>query len=268
MNHVLLATAFTAGLVGSTHCLFMCGSLAAVAAGGSGGHAPWRNRLVRALRFQAGRLVAYVVLGLAAGGIGSAVDLAGSAVGVSRVAVLIAGGLMMLSGLSLLLGRAFATTAEPKAGRPGLLSRAQHAITRRVGGLLKVLPPSTRAVVLGATTGLLPCGFLWSFVAVAAGTGTPLGGATVMAAFALGTAPATLGAATMFMEVLSRLGRNASVFVALALVATGAWTVWQRARSLDAAPAVQTSPTTTPTPMRDVAAAPEAMSCCHDEAPK
>ncbi|MBT9558590.1 MAG: sulfite exporter TauE/SafE family protein [Myxococcales bacterium] len=265
MNHVLLVTAFTAGLVGSTHCLFMCGSLAAVAAGGNAPNAPWQRRLGRALRFQGGRLVAYVTLGLAAGGIGSAVDLAGSAVGVSRVAVLIAGGLMMLSGLSLLLGRAFATTPEPKPGKPSALSRAQHALTRRVGGLLKVLPPSTRAVVLGATTGLLPCGFLWSFVTVAAGTGTPLGGAAVMAAFALGTAPATLGAATVFMEILARLGRNASVAVALALVATGAWTVWQRAKSLESTPTAVASTSEGPAPQAE---APAAMSCCHDEAAK
>ncbi|MBE7450024.1 MAG: sulfite exporter TauE/SafE family protein [Kofleriaceae bacterium] len=40
-----------------------------------------------------------------------------------------------------------------------------------------------RAALLGLLSAALPCGWLWAFVVVAAGTGSPVGGALVMTAF-------------------------------------------------------------------------------------
>jgi sulfite exporter TauE/SafE len=49
-----------------------------------------------------------------------------------------------------------------------------------------------RALLLGATTPLLPCGLLWSACAGAAVAGSALAGAEVMAGFALGAVPLLL----------------------------------------------------------------------------
>jgi hypothetical protein len=42
---------------------------------------------------------------------------------------------------------------------------------------------------VGLLSGVLPCGWLWSFVVLAAAAGSPVGGAAVLTAFFVGTVP-------------------------------------------------------------------------------
>jgi sulfite exporter TauE/SafE len=184
----LALTVFTASLVGSLHCAGMCGGFVAFYAGDPagrmrgaalGGHAA----------YSAGRLAAYGVLGALAGGLGAALDATGALLGIQRAAAVLAGLLIAAWGLAALsasLGARVPRVSAPLA-LAGLVSRVLAGLARR--------PPITRALALGVLTGALPCGWLWAFVVTAAGTGSALGGAALMAVFWAGTLPvmATLG---------------------------------------------------------------------------
>ncbi|MGN6103481.1 MAG: urease accessory protein UreH domain-containing protein, partial [Kofleriaceae bacterium] len=73
---------FVSSLLGSVHCLAMCGPLVAV----HGGSREPRTLLLHGL----GRLTSYAALGVLAGVVGRAVDLAGRVGDVQRTAALLA----------------------------------------------------------------------------------------------------------------------------------------------------------------------------------
>lgn len=54
-------------------------------------------------------------------------------------------------------------------------------------------PPLWRAGTMGLSSALLPCGWLYAFVVLAAGAGSSWAGAALLSAFWLGTLPALLG---------------------------------------------------------------------------
>src|SRR6266540_5998044 len=66
--------AFVAGLVGSPHCLGMCGGIVA-ALSMTGRLGPPRARLLSQLFYNLGRVSTYTLLGMGAGMIGSSLDL-------------------------------------------------------------------------------------------------------------------------------------------------------------------------------------------------
>lgn len=169
----LLPTILLSSFVGSVHCIAMCGPLVGLHGGA----------LRLALLHSLGRLTTYVVLGGFAGALGRAVDLAGDLGTVQRAATIVSGGIIIAWGLyqlAVVLGWAKAPQVKGTAFASSLVKLGK----RRA---------STRAWLVGVLTGLLPCGWLWAFVISAAGTGSPVLGATVMAVFWAGTVPAMTG---------------------------------------------------------------------------
>lgn len=217
-----LGAALVASLVGSLHCVAMCGPLAALHHGGAragrdGRAGAWRGLLLH----QLGRGLGYLGLGVLAGIAGKLVDLAGAALAVQRAAMITAAAALVVWGLLLashaaghplarLLGKARARTDAGAASRSGAGATAAAAAPAASWfgrGLvqLKRRPPARRALGLGLLNALLPCGWLWAFVALAASTGHPLAGATTMLVFWLGTLPALLGASALAAPLLRRL---------------------------------------------------------------
>jgi hypothetical protein len=177
-----LPAILVASVLGSVHCVAMCGPLVGL----HGGVATLRLALVHAL----GRLTTYAVLGALAGVVGRAVDLAGDLAVVQRAATIVAGvAIVGWGGIQLwrALGSRKRTTSarEPNVPRSPFASALVRIRTRRA---------ARRAWLVGMLTGLLPCGWLWAFVVAAAGTASIAGGALVMAVFWLGTVPAMTGA--------------------------------------------------------------------------
>jgi sulfite exporter TauE/SafE len=165
--------------------------------------------------YSLGRLVTYLALGTVAGAVGHAVDLAGSAVGVQRVAVMLAGAVMVGWG-SIALLRALGVSLPSLMTLPSL--------ARFVGGRIKTLrgrPPVVRALAMGLLTTLLPCGWLYAFVVTAAGTASPLMGAAVMGAFWAGTLPVLLGMGVGLERLAGPLRRHVPVATAVAIVVVG-----------------------------------------------
>lgn len=169
-----------ASLLGSVHCAAMCGAFTCLYAPGD---APWRRTVGAHAAYNLGRLGAYLTLGVAAGAIGAAVQRTGVLAGVGNAAAIATAVLLVVWGAHALLVASGARVAavRPPAG----WQRAMGAVLQRV----MQRPPVVRAAATGLLTTLLPCGWLYAFVVTAAGTGTPLRAAAVMAAFWVGTLP-------------------------------------------------------------------------------
>lgn len=210
-----LAAAFTAGLLGSAHCVGMCGGLVAlVGAGRRAGVGP------RQAAYFAGKTLTYAAFGAAAGGGGLALRevLAGFGGAVS-VAL---GAAMVVAGLAV-CGVAW--------GRGAVASRLASRLSPVVGRLAGSERPGA-LVALGAVNGLLPCGLVYGMLAVAATSGSVGRGALTMAVFGLATVPAlalvgVLGARLRASRRLA-LQRLAGVLV----VAMGVLTVVRGASAL------------------------------------
>jgi sulfite exporter TauE/SafE len=213
MNLALLGTVLTASLMGSLHCAGMCGGFVAFY---SGGDAPGsRSRWVAHLAYNGGRLVTYVALGAVAGVLGAALDRVGAVAGVQRVAAYLAGALMVGWGVYALL-----QALDVRLPRVRLPRRINETTTR-IFGALRGRPPVVRALLLGLLSTLLPCGWLWAFALLAAGTGSAAMGALVLAAFWAGTVPVMLGIGVSIQALSAPLRRRLPAVTAVVLILVG-----------------------------------------------
>lgn len=173
MNPLWLS-ALVLGAAGSAHCIGMCGPIAlAVPSIGPGRGA----RALSTALLNGGRLTTYALLGLAFGGFGQGLRLAGLQQGVS----IIAGALLLFAAFTpSLLERSAAQ------GQIGLwLARLRGSMARH---LRRSSPEAIWAS--GALNGLLPCGLVYTAALGAATTGSAVDGAILMLLFGLGTVPA------------------------------------------------------------------------------
>lgn len=220
MNTQLLAAVAVASLVGSLHCVGMCGGF--VAFYSAGANETGLQRLVPHGAYHLGRLITYSAWGLLAGSLGALLDVAGHAVGIGRIAAVIAGLVMVIWGLAILAS---------KLGVPWALPRLPPLwgawVSKQLARLVEK-PPTVRALLLGLASTLLPCGFLYAFVITAAGTGTAFGGALVMLAFWLGTVPLLFGLGLGIEQVGTRLRQHVPAVTALLMVGLGVYTVVAR----------------------------------------
>ncbi|HET7731031.1 MAG TPA: sulfite exporter TauE/SafE family protein [Usitatibacter sp.] len=190
--------ALAAGLLGGVHCAGMCGGIAASLSAAARGPA-----LPRQAAFNAGRIASYSLAGLVAGGIGSALQSAAPFLWAQTALFVFANALMVLLGLYVAgWGRAILR-----------LESAGGAVWRRIEPLRRRFVPidsTARALGAGAVWGWVPCGLVYSMLALALASGSAAGGAMVMAAFGLGTLPTLLLAGLAAQKVLG-LRRNAWV---------------------------------------------------------
>lgn len=212
-----------ASLVGSVHCAGMCGGFVCFYAGGRGS-----GGLAHAA-YNAGRLVSYLLLGLVAGLSGVALDRAGTLAGVSRGAAIASGALMVAWGVATLL-----------ATRGVRLPRLEGRLGARnpLGTLLARVrgrPAAVRAAATGLLTTLLPCGWLYAFVAVAAGTGNVGQALLTMSVFWLGTLPMMVAAGYGVQRVAGPIRTRLPLLTATTVVVMGLLSMAGKLRVRDAA---------------------------------
>ena len=204
----LLAAVFMASLVGSLHCVGMCGGLVAFVAGAE-------NRGGVHATYHLSRAATYTLLGVIAGAVGAAVDFSGSALGLGRTAVVLAGLTMVAFGL-LAMARNFGVRL-PATRMPRLMSNGLARGHRFAAGR----GPIYRAGLVGSLTAALPCGWLYAFVLTAATTSHPVSGGMVMLAFWLGTVPVLLGVGWGAQQLTAPLAKHLPKVAPLVLVAVG-----------------------------------------------
>ncbi len=203
----LLASALVVGLLGSLHCVGMCGPLAvAVACGGA------RQSGVRLALWIVGKAATYLGLGVVAGLVGAAFGASGVGTRPFAIVGVGAGVLMVIFG-----GSALWRIAVPRRqGKPGPLSVLLSATLRG--------PSAARpwtALVAGLLTGLLPCGLVYAMTAQAVAVGSPLWGGVLMAVFGLGTAPSLLATGLVSRLLSGRVRRAGEILAASAVILMG-----------------------------------------------
>lgn len=171
---MLIWTGFLLGLLGSLHCVGMCGPI--VIALSSSKTDPVTFFLGR-LSYSLGRIITYSFLGVIAGLIGMGLSLAGAQRWVSLVL-----GILILVSLFL-----------PKRLTNFMY---QNRLYAKLMDLIKVIWKKLTGshslgalLVIGILNGFLPCGFVWIALAGAIATGGVLNSSLYMAAFGLGTVP-------------------------------------------------------------------------------
>jgi sulfite exporter TauE/SafE len=207
----LLGSVVTASLLGSPHCAAMCGGFVCFYSGEGK-----RAGLLAHAAYHGSRLLGYATLGALAGAMGAGLDRAGAWGGVNRTAAIVSGTLLLLWGAAALAGALGARLPILNAPRwaHGTIGRALKA--------LRDQPPAARAAAIGALSGLLPCGWLYAYVTVAAGTGSPLTGMLVMLAFWLGTVPMLAGVGVAARGLMAPLGRRLPMATAVLMMLFGA----------------------------------------------
>jgi sulfite exporter TauE/SafE len=215
---MLLASVLGASLLGSLHCGAMCGPIT----GFVGATLNRKKRLTGQAVYHVARLLAYLALGALAGALGLGIDRAGTTRGIQNAAALTAALVMIAWALTtwLPVGR-WLPWVKQRLPRLGCgFSRTLHFASS--------LPPLARAAVLGLGTGLLPCGWLYAFVAAAVGTGSFGSGALVLLAFWLGTLPTLLGIGSLARFIGARLRRHLPALSAGLVLGIGLLGLWSR----------------------------------------
>jgi sulfite exporter TauE/SafE len=208
---MLLWTAFMLGLVGSLHCVGMCGPLMLALPSPEGA----ATRAGRLLLYQGGRISSYVVLGFLLGWLGWGAKL-WNAQGV----------LAWVSGI-LLVGFALMRVDPgnwlqrlPIFARFQLFLRSGFARLFQRGGAINHYG-------VGALNGLLPCGLVYVAVIAAANAGDPLLGAAFMGVFGLGTSPLLVASVWLGKGALRKFGLRMPSWAPLIVAAIGVLLIWR-----------------------------------------
>jgi hypothetical protein len=235
----LAGSVLVAGLLGSAHCAGMCGSFACLASESASGDGPLRARhgVVGTAAYSVGRLFSYALLGALVGAAGGGLDRAGAVAGLARPAAVAAGVLLVLWGLAMLVAM-MGVRVPALAVPPALASRLARGVRA-----VRSRPPLVRGLALGAFSAALPCGWLYAFVATSAAAGSALGGATVMAAFWVGTLPVMVALGLGAQRVLGPVRRRLPLVTAATLIVLGLLTVGGRIGGSAIAPAAPAAPT-------------------------
>ncbi|MBK6623099.1 MAG: sulfite exporter TauE/SafE family protein [Saprospirales bacterium] len=174
---MFLWTAFTIGLLGSLHCIGMCGPIAlSLPYGGAGRLAAAGNGLL----YNLGRTFTYVLIGSLFGLLGKGIFLAGyqSALSISM-------------GVLMLILAFFSTDLESRVARLSFLQKPLFRLKSALGNLIRA-KSHTSFLGIGMLNGLLPCGLVYMAVVGAVSTGSVWKGAAYMGLFGLGTIPLML----------------------------------------------------------------------------
>lgn len=211
-------TAFLLGLLGSAHCIGMCGGIVNALSFAI----PEQQRNVRQvtpilLSYNLGRIFSYVVAGAIVGLLGGWLQQTGSA---AAFTLRIVAGLMLVAMGFYLAGWWRGLTYLEKMG--GYLWQYLQPVGNR-------LMPVTRlpqAIVLGIIWGWLPCGLVYSTLTWSATSASWQQSAIVMLCFGLGTLPALL-LTGMFAHQVKVWTQKTTIrnLAALLIIGFGIWTI-------------------------------------------
>lgn len=215
MNEPLsLITALLLGLFGASHCLVMCGGIAA-ATGAAANET--HSKVATLLAFNIGRISSYTFAGLIVGFLGLWLQQLHDGLMLSLRSL--AGVMLILMGLYVARWASWLTRIE-QLGQ-GLWKRLQPS-----AGKLMTQSSLRSRIALGMLWGWLPCGLIYSTLSWVAANGDPLLGALTMTTFGLGTLPALfaggLATATLSRWLNHQLTRQ---LAGLSLIIFGLWTL-------------------------------------------
>jgi len=176
--------ALLVGLLGSGHCIGMCGGIVSALNLGIGddlGRQPGRLFAFH-LAYNGGRITSYLLVGLLAGALGGSL---------MQLGVHPAAGKLLAAAFMVALGLYLANWWRGLS----LLERLGYRLWRHIRPFAdKLLPVRSlpQAALLGMLWGWLPCGLVYAAVAWSLTAGNARDGALLMLGFGIGTLPALL----------------------------------------------------------------------------
>jgi sulfite exporter TauE/SafE len=171
---------FVSGVLGSAHCIGMCGGIAATMSLGTKSVV---GAMLRQGCWSLGRTLTYVFLGIAAAALGARfLKSQGNAIWLQATFAIVAGVLLIVQGMHA------AGWLKWRVRRNNSLP----CVTRTVFSQFFQGGSSISAFIAGLVTGFLPCGLVYSFLALAASSGHVGKGMLIMLSFGLGTVPVML----------------------------------------------------------------------------
>ncbi|WP_350284849.1 sulfite exporter TauE/SafE family protein [uncultured Croceitalea sp.] len=203
----MLVSALVLGLLGSLHCLGMCGPIAFMLPLDRSNNA---KKLFQLSIYHFGRLLTYALLGLLFGFVGKGLYL----FGIQQKLSIIIGGIMIL--LVVMPNRHLKkfSIAKPIYG---LLAKVKS----KLGTELKKRTPDT-FLTIGFLNGLLPCGLVYMALLGAVALGNPWQGSLYMTLFGMGTIP-LMTSAVLFSGLLKgAVRRNVQKMIPVFVVLIGA----------------------------------------------
>jgi sulfite exporter TauE/SafE len=195
------------GLLGSSHCIGMCGGFAVAVGATANG---WKQNVRRQAVYSTGRVLTYASLGAIAGFAGLRLSQE------MTWLVNVQSGLAIIAGILLIIQGTLATGVirTPFVRLKPVACLAGSAFSE----LLRSRSVAS-TFALGVATGFMPCGLVYAYLTLAASTGSLTRGGLTMAVFGLGTAPLMIatgaGAALLRLSARRRLLRVAACCVVL-----------------------------------------------------
>ena len=176
--------AIIVGLLGSSHCVGMCGGIVGALNMGIAGDPGARPaaRFVYQLAYNLGRIGSYLLVGVLAGTLGA---------GLAQLGITPLAGKLFAAGFMIALGLYLANWWRGLA----LLEKLGSKLWRHIQPLGQRLFPISsplQAFLLGTLWGWLPCGLVYATVAWSLTTASAFDAALLMLGFGLGTLPAML----------------------------------------------------------------------------
>jgi len=207
--------AFMVGILGSGHCIGMCGGLVSGCFMKLQARGPWPYAA-----YHASRIAIYAGVGLVAALLGTVLVASGMTGLAQGVLQILAGVIVILLGLDLL---GISPIRNTYGFAPMAWLRRQFLTASQKG-------PVLGAAISGAINGLMPCSMTMAMAVKATTAPTPPEGMLLMLAFGAGTLPSMLFASVLFGKLGPRLRGGLQKLAALFVIALGVSTLWQGLR--------------------------------------
>ena len=220
-----LFSAFIVGVLGSGHCIGMCGGITSMLTSALPQHTISESKGTRTttkaqliIAYNIGRILSYSVLGAIVGFSGS---IAAKNIGLPLTGMRIIAGIFLIL-LGLYLGQWLMWLNR--------IERLGKKLWQFISPLSKkVLPVDTtlKALGLGAIWGWLPCGLVYSTLTWSLASGNAYTGAGIMLFFGLGTLPALLTISLGLLSIKNILTHPIfRKIMALTVIAYGFFSIW------------------------------------------
>ncbi len=220
MNESLsLVAAFLVGLLGSGHCLGMCGGIMATLSLNSQNVSSGKAKLLLILSsYNTGRISSYIIAGCIVGLLGLWLQELHNTAGLI---------LRLISAILLILMGFYLTGWWRLLARLEQTGEKLWKHIQPFGSRLMPVKSPLQALMLGVIWGWLPCGMVYSVLSLAATSGNIINSMLIMLSFGLGTLP-VLMATGFFAQQLQYFTQHSAVRISsgLLIILFGCWALW------------------------------------------
>lgn len=213
MNDLTLFSMLMLGILGTGHCIGMCGPLIIAFPGRTG-------KFSAHLFYHLGRICTYVIIGTVMGGIGTGLAEIAARTGGNYLAwaARIQVGFSLLAAVFLMV---FGLSRLEIMREPGWMALASPDKIPGYGKILKSTVSQqgqAKLILVGSMMGFLPCGLSFAAFSRALPAGSALRGAILVFVFALGTIPGLLLLGTGASRLARRYQKHSDILAGLLMI--------------------------------------------------